>query len=245
MIQNQGFVPFVSPISNTLPGSLFAETSSESNLISVAPYSECFEPKALRYERELDLPSQTKKMKIKSNIDLSQMTGTGNPLFKFNYNSSVVRELNIELKGAREILLNARYFARFFHSELDDFCKYDLIEQGLFYISESLKVEKMKMSFTNSAGGIIEISADNLNEFIEFESEVEWEILNKYELLVSSPKFIGYKIGKLERKDGLIIMSEANVVDGNSFTFEKKYSFRSAISNKYFFIFDDLDFKEY
>ena len=173
------------------------------------------------------------------------MTGSGNPLFKFNYNSAIVSELNIELKGAKAILLNSRSFARFFHSELDEFCKYDLLEQGLFYISESLKVDQMKLSFTNSTGGKIELSAENLKEFINFESELEWEIVNNYELIVKSPKYIGYKIGKLEKKKGRIIMSESNLVNSYQFKFDKKYSFRDTVSNKYLFSFDDLDFKKY
>jgi hypothetical protein len=245
MIKNQGFMPFIAPTTNILPGSLYSPISTEQDLITVGPYDECFSPQALRYDREIDLPSQTKKFKIKSNIDLSQMTASGNPLFRFNYNSSIVSELNIEIKGGRTVMLNARAFARFFHSDLDDSCKYDLVKDGMYYISESLKVEQMKIIFTNSAGGKIEINSNNIDEFIELKAGVEWEISNNYELIVNSPKFIGYKLGKIEKVNNRIIMLEANSIDNGTFVFNKKYSFRSDLSNDTLLMEDNLDFLSY
>jgi hypothetical protein len=249
-ILKNGYIPFSAPVSDTLPGSLFTDSSPD-DLIFAGMHDECFPAEYLRIKRSIDIPDEYKKVSFNSKLDLSPIVNSGNSILDFNYQSSRVKEVKLEMEGASLEGFSLRAFARYFLGEIEEYCREDLLSDDLSFVLGSMKIDSLSFSFKNNANGEIKLTSDNLKQFVSLNYNVKWEIINETTLTVKTPKYIGYHMAKIKQAaDGsyLLFIANSNGHDESKFNYRHRYTItrktRSG-SGSIIAIGDDSDLKMY
>ena len=61
---------------------------------------------------------------------------------------------------------------------------------------------------------------DNIKEIINIGVDLSWEIVNDVELVITTPKYLGYQLAKLQRQDNGIGLWRATRTRHDRFVFE-------------------------
>jgi hypothetical protein len=123
---------------------------------------------------------------------------------------------------------------------MSQICKDYLDKIG--FIIQALGVDEMEFKFYDSTGGKIQLSVDNVSQYIGIAAGVSWSVDNTYSLIITTPKFIGYQLGALRRSDGGLALYRANRADGDQFIFEKLDVFTNYIDEMHIYETGDEEF---
>jgi hypothetical protein len=227
VIEDAGYISYKTPVSDTLPGALFSESTPD-NLIFAGMHDECFPEDHLRHLRKTDIPQSLKKVSFSSSLDTGFFDEVGNEIFKLNYDSSLVKEVKLEMKGVTFEGMSFRRLARYFDSGMDFYCQEDLLSGDFTFVLGGMRVESLEFSFKNNANSSLKLTSEKLKELIDLDSDTSWEIRNDYTLVVNTPKYIGYHMGKIRLgNDGEKILSIATSYkhQKNKYFYEDVYKF--------------------
>jgi hypothetical protein len=228
VIKEAGFIPYKVPVSDTRPGALFS-SSTPDNLLFAGMHDECFPSNSLRHTRDVDIPASVKSLSFSSSVDTKFFDEVGNEVFTLKTESSRVKEIALEMDGVKFEGMSFRRLGRFFKAEMDLYCQEDLLSGDFYFLLGAMKVDSMKFTFKNNANLNIKLNADNLADFIDLDSEAKWEIKNEYTLVVKTPKYIGYHMGKIRsQENGELILSIATASKHTTqeYHFEDVYTIR-------------------
>jgi hypothetical protein len=89
------------------------------------------------------------------------------------------------------------------------------------FISEAIKVDEMRFRFYSTNGAAINLTTLDPKTLIEIGLGTSWQISKSYELVITTPKYIGYRMGRLTRSDNGVSLCRANKVSA-----EGKYQFQ-------------------
>jgi len=229
-IKEQGYIPFQQPIADLGVGSML--DGSPDSLRVIAPSKRCFPeavngvPTEVRFVSEADIPDIAKNISFDASADVSSIAMNGTPIFKIHSGLHSLRSLDVKIEGASIEALDEMAFEDLAHSSMSDTCKRYFMN-GVPFVRQALRVDKMSFQFKNESGGSIDLILSNLNEIIDIEAHVKWEISDRYTLTITSPKYIGYHLAKTSPKDPAKIAQIANSLkqDG-SFDFKPVKSYR-------------------
>ena len=97
-------------------------------------------------------------------------------------------------------------------------CKDYLDDVG--FVIQALITDSMKINIQQIGGTNIGLNSDNIANFIEFEAGVDWRIVDEYTVEISTPKYIGYQLGRLKLEDEGRVLYRAMTADEDRFVFE-------------------------
>src|SRR5262249_32362205 len=80
------------------------------------------------------------------------------------------------------------------------------------FIGQGLRVESLSFVFKDDAGVAINLTA-NLSKIVNITVGVNWQIDNDYTLTISTPKYIGYRMAKLDNSTGQLQINYATSLD--------------------------------
>ena len=222
-VQNWGFIPFKNPINQLGVGTIFR--GKPSKLTPIAPSIRCFPesiqgvPTEIRWVTELDLPHTYRNMQIDFNVKLNSLMAMGTPGIQFNLSMNKVNKVDLSVKGAQ--------IERFDHLALQDFYQQAMTEECRIFVLkypftyEALKITSMSFVFLDQFGGKISLNATNISDFANIGADVIWNIENGYELVVTSPKYIGYRLVKLRETDDGWINLVSSSLKRDAFVWEE------------------------
>lgn len=226
-ILKQGYIPFKQPIAGIGAGALIKGDTPD-NLRIFAAAKTCF-PDAynggmteIRQIEAVDLPEIAKKFTLEASANIEVMSANGTPVFTLKSGFDMVRSIDIHIEKASVEYIDEIMFAEWVNSSMSHTCKSYLEKEGTF-VKQALKVDKMSFEFKNSANGNIALTAAKINEMIDLDVNVKWEIKNQYTLSITSPKYIGYYIAKTLPNDPSQIGWVAN-----SLTKDSKFNYKSS-----------------
>lgn len=230
-ILSQGYIPFQQPLANLGVGSLLK--GSPQKLHIVAPAKTCFPSEyngvltEIRQVTDADLPEIAKKVSVEAGVDANVIAANGTPLFKINSNFQALKSLDVRIEGASIEYLDELIFADWVNSAMSSACKNYLVNGGSF-IRQALRVDKMSFQFKNSVGGKIAISADNIKDIIDIDAHIQWKISNDFTLTITSPKYIGYHLAKVNPQNpSSIALIASNLTEDGKFNFVPVAAYRS------------------
>lgn len=201
VIMEKNFIPYKLPMSDTRVGTVLRGNNEEMYL--VARPELCFPDlngnDSLRWVQQTDIPAQYKRVEFGFNAGLNPVLGVGNQLLTFKASASYAKTVQMEFKAATVEFLNESSFRRHYEQGMSPECK-DLLSQYAF-IGQGLRIESMSFTFRDAAGGNIDLTT-KLNELVSFSANVRWYIENSYTLVIETPKYIGYRMGRLARAEG-------------------------------------------
>ncbi len=77
----------------------------------------------------------------------------------------------------------------------------------------------MKFAFYDKTGGKIQITVDNIQQYLDLSAVGSWEIDQSSTLIINTPKYIGYQLGELREADNGLSLKRATKVIMNTWVF--------------------------
>lgn len=214
LIKDKNFIPFELPMESTRVGTMIRGNSKEMYL--VARPEKCFPDfegeDSLRWLQSTNLPQQYQKIEFSSNVDVNGVLGIGNDTVTLKSNMQNVKTIEIQFKGAMVEFLEEGNFLRYHDTEMSEECR-RLLKQSPF-IAQGLRIEAMSFIFRDEQKGEIQLDG-KVQEYVDIAAGVKWHVQNNYSLVIETPKYIGYRMGKLEVVGEEKSVLYASTVDGD------------------------------
>ncbi len=248
VITSHGYIPYTTPMRFAGSGTLVGGRPSALSLVG-HPQT-CFPDQSsgvdtvLRKRDETDLPGVAQNIKVDASLfaELFKGLGAGTPSLSMGVHIGYVKAIQISFKGPHIDYLDSISISDFYRTKINATCKDYLDKVG--FIIQALGVDEMEFKFYDSTGGQIQLTLDNVSQYVNIAADASWSIQNGYSLLITTPKYIGYQLGALRKEDKGMSLYRATRVANDEFVFEKLNVFSSGgrvmeienLSNAQFFV---------
>lgn len=223
-VKKNGYIMFPQPIESSDLGTLIG--GSPKFLSYISSSQTCFPDsnsaaKSLKKSDRVNLPAIAQKIETSGsiNFDLLATLSSGNAPIKVGVGFSKVQSISLSFEDVSVEYMDLVLLSRYYNEQLDSTCKDFLDEFG--FIVQALKVGKMKFEFKDEVGGNIELSATVVADILDIGVDVDWYVENQYTLVIDSPKYFGYQLGRLTKEDEGVSLYRASKVQANKFIFKK------------------------
>lgn len=225
-IKKNGYILYRTPLAHSGTGTLVGGTPKA--MVIAADPQRCFpdeingQPTFIRKVEETNLGniSQTTSFEGKVGVDLIKFMNGGNSVFTIAAGGSVIQSIDLEFQGAKIEYLDTIALQHYYSTQMPAECKRSLEDYG--FIIQALRVDQMRYAFKNKAGGYIKLNMDAVSQYLDINVDVKYHIEQDYVLVIDSPKYIGYQLGRLQEKDQGYALYRAYQ------TFFNRYWFRSS-----------------
>lgn len=220
-VLNVGFIPYETPLEFAGTGTLVGGKPLEMQLI--APPESCFPnqiegaPTQLRVVDNTELPMKSSAFQVTGNarLGLVDALGKGNSPLSVGVSFNKAQRVDFSYTRPKREYFDAIKLTGFYRNRLPEICKDYLDKVG--FISEAIKVDEMRFKFYASNGAAIDLTAIDPKTMLQISLGTSWQVANSYELVISTPKYIGYRMGRLTRGDNGVSLCRASKVskEGN------------------------------
>jgi len=222
---NLGFIPYESPLAQAGTGTLVGGSPYQMTL--VAPPQTCFPDKnpanndLLRVVDETDLPSKATSFRVTGNarLGLVDALSKGNAPLSVGVQFEKAQAIEFSYTRPKREYFDSVKLTSYYRDSMPSVCKDYLDKVG--FITEAVKVDEMHFKFFSSNGTALDLSLVDPKSLLEVSLGTNWQVINKTELVVSTPKYIGYRMGRLMRSDNGVSLCRSSKV-----TKEGKYDFQ-------------------
>ncbi len=223
-IQNLGYIPYTTPLSYSGTGTLIGGKPSQLQLI--APPERCFPSQINDYDTELrvvdetTLGSKTYEMSVSGDarFGLMKFLGFANSIGNIGLHFDRVKKIHLKMSGVKVEYLDSIQLAKYYREDLSETCK-DFLDHVAFMV-QALRVSKLSFQFENTEGYLIDLNTNLPSYYIDVALGFEWRISEKFTLEIKNPKYMGYQLGRLTRKDGGLALYRASTTNNNQFDFK-------------------------
>ncbi|MBF0312765.1 MAG: hypothetical protein HQK52_05075 [Oligoflexia bacterium] len=224
-IRRYGYINYPSPLEFAGPGTMVG--GSPSRLSLVASPTTCFpdeingEPTNLRRIDSTSIPQRSYRFQVSGKfklgvIDFLQM---GNPVIGVGAEFNKVKSMDISMEGVHIEYLDAIRLTEYY-PKMPELCKRYLEYVG--FVIQAIKVDRLLFKFRDVSGGAIKIDLENLDQIVDIGVDVKYTIDDQVTLNITTPKYIGYQLGKLQIKDEGMALYRASRINWRG-----KFVFRS------------------
>lgn len=222
-IEKLGFIPFTMPVSNISTGTIIRE---EPEFISpLAPPKRCFpdefngKPTDLRWVAGVTVPSVYRNLYFTFDGSLNSLVAMGTPGFQFNMSATKVKTVKLEIREAQIEMMDQIAIQDTYKNVMSNECR-EIVNTYPF-ILEALEVTSMSFEFFDAFGGKIKVDSAHIADFALLDADVQWYIEQGYKLVITSPKFIAYRLARLRPEDdGFVRLVSGKVKKGKYVWFE-------------------------
>lgn len=219
-IRKNGYILYRTPLEEAGTGTIVG--GGPRNLSIVAHPSTCFpnqENIPLRRVENSALGSLTEKVEFDFNVKLTllEFLGNANSLFKVNVGFDMVDTVELHIKGAKVEYLDS-VILRQIYANMNPICT-DYLDQVAFII-QALRVDEMTFAFKRNNGAYIELDMDAIEEILDIAVGVHYRVDQNYLLTFETPKYIGYQLGRMQKRDDGMVLYRATKTLENKFLFK-------------------------
>lgn len=223
-IRSFGFIPYKNPLEHAKTGTLVG--GAPDRMALVAPPETCFPDRTkeglteLRNIDNTSLPNRRRSFSFAGNLKFSifEILNQGNPTVRAGVQFSKIEKVELEFEQPKIEYMDLIKLTKFYRSTLPEGCA-DYLEHVGFII-EAIRVDKMKFVFYDKDSGRVNLELDKIDEILDIASDVRWRIENEFSFVIDSPKYIGYRLGRLKASDEGMALYRASRVEENRFKFE-------------------------
>lgn len=196
------------------------------SLSYVSNYNTCF-PQIDQLQRYQDKANINKSYSYTYQGNLGFLT-LGIPIVSAGLGLKDNMNVQIEINGLTIEYMDSIDVTDWYRDGMRDTCR-DYLKNFGFFI-QTIHTESMKLSIKRVGGTDIGLSADNVNDFFEFEAGVHWEVIDEKTVEITSPHTLGYQIALMRPQDNGQVLMRATHVEENKFVFEE-IGFADAMTN--------------
>lgn len=223
LVQEYGFIGYENPLERSGTGVMLAGRPNA--LAYVAPANDCFPEDALTREYDTQHFNRTYNYTFQGNLGF---TVFGSSLFSAGLGLDRSHTVNVELNGITIEYLSNIQVTDWYKEGMSDTCRDYLEDVG--FVVQALITDSMKISITKIGGTNVGLTEDNIVDFIDFNAGVDYQIIDAYTVEVSTPKYIGYQLGRIRMEDEGRVLYRAMVALDDQFVFEPISLFDDAVS---------------
>jgi hypothetical protein len=214
LVKEYGYIGFQNPLSDSGTGTLVAGRPSA--VAFVAHSSDCFDHEAL--PRHFDT-SDIKRVETYSYQGNLGFLTTGTPLISAGLGITKDIKVEIVLDGIIMEYMSSIDVTEHYLDSMSNTCKQYLNDVG--FIIQGLKANKMKISLKKMSGISIGLNSENISQYFKFETGIEWSMVDEYHVEITTPKYIGYQLGRLRLEDQGRTLYRAMSIKDDKYIFEQ------------------------
>lgn len=188
-----------------------------SALAYVAAADSCF-PQNDRLPRYQDRANIQKTYNYSFQGNLGFLT-LGIPIISAGLGIEKSMTVEVELNGLVIEYLDSIDVTDWYREDMRSTCRDYLEEVG--FLIQTIHTDSMKISMKRLGGTNIGLNADNVNDYFQFESGVNWQIVDAYTIEITTPHTLGYQIALMKPEDQGQALYRAMSIQEDSFVFEK------------------------
>lgn len=223
LVKDFGYIGFQHALENTHTGTLIGGRPDAVSFVA-AP-DDCFDREYLPRYTDRSEYSRTYNYKFQGSLGFLL---SGNFLLSAGASLKKDVTVQIELSGLTTEFMSSIDITDWYKEGMSETCRLYLNDVG--FIIQALKAEKLTISFKKVSGNSIGLNLDNVSEYVQFETGVDWEIVDETKIVITTPKYIGYQLGRLRLEDDARSLWRAmSVVEGKYF-FERIALFDDVLS---------------
>lgn len=224
-VENYGYIPYVTPLKYAKTGTLIGGNPQKMSL--VADPETCFpseidgEATNLRRRDETVLPYTRQVVEVDAKFmgKFSEVMQGVSPTVKGNVHVKNLKKMEVEFEGVHIEYIDSIALVDFYRNNMSETCKDYL--QYVGFIVQAVVVDKMSFTFYEKNDTKLKIDAQKIEAFMDFGVDTKWHIEKESSLVIDTPKYIGYQIGSLTRKDQGLSLLRATSVRGKRWIFDK------------------------
>lgn len=214
VIESKNFIPYELPMPSTRVGTMLHGNNNE--LYLVATPDQCFpdlsDGQSLRWVQPTDLPSEYQSLQFKFNASVNPILSAGNPILNFNVDASYVKTVSIQFQNPEIEYLNESVFRNTYMKGMSSGCKALLAQYP--FIVQGLRIDSMSFVFKDAAGVNINLSGV-LGQIVNIAPGVNYQVENDYSLVITTPKYIGYRMARLNEQTLKLLYASKVDPNGN------------------------------
>lgn len=214
LVKDFGYIGFQNPLSNASTGTLIGGKPSAVSFVAQA--NDCFSGEAITRHTDHSEYSKTYSYTFQGSLGFLL---SGNPIFSAGLNLNKNVFVKIELTGLITEYMSSIDVTDWYTAGMSNTCRQYLNDVG--FIIQALKAEKLTMSFVDKSNNNINLNADNISQYIKFNIGTQWEIIDSTTVVVTTPKYIGYQLGRLRLEDDGRTLWRATSVKDQKYLFER------------------------
>jgi hypothetical protein len=213
LVKEYGFIGYENPLEESRAGTMLAGRPTA--LAYVAAANECFDDDSIPRNIDSQHFNRTYNYSFQGSLGF---TVFGTSLFSAGLGLNKNHTVEVELNGITIEYLSSIGITEWYRGGMSDICKEYLDDVG--FVIQALMTDSMKIKIKSVEGTNIDLSADNIKDFISFDIGTNWEIVDQYTVEITTPKYIGYQLGRLRLEDGGRTLYRAMTADEDRFIFE-------------------------
>lgn len=213
LVKEYGFIGFENPLEESRTGTMLAGRPTA--LAYIASAEECFNSDSVMRSTDRQYFNRKYNYNFQGNLGF---TIFGVALFQAGGGLQKSHTVNVELNGITIEYMSALDITSWYRNGMDEICREYLDDVG--FVTQALITDSMKISIKKVGGTQVGLNADNLGDFIQIEAGVDYQILDEYTVEITTPKYIGYQLGRLRLEDEGRVLYRAMTADEDRFVFE-------------------------
>jgi hypothetical protein len=213
LVREYGFIGYENPLEESRTGTMLAGRPTA--LAYIAPSEACFNDDSVSRSHDRQHFNRSYNYQFQGNLGF---TVFGMSLFSAGLGLQKSHTVNIELNGITIEYMSAIDITDWYKDGMSQTCKDYLNDVG--FVTQALITDSMKISIEKVGGTQIGINADNIGDFIQIEAGVDYSIVDKYTIEITTPKYIGYQLGRLKLEDEGRVLYRAMTAVNDEFIFE-------------------------
>ena len=225
LAKDYGFIGYPNPMDEAKTGTLVSGRPTA--LSFVAHAQDCMPEEEL--ERHYDHSHFNRNHSYTFQGNLGFLT-SGNPVLSAGFGLKKEHFVNVELEGITIEYVSSVAMTDWYKEGMSETCK-DYLDQVGFVI-QALIVDKMVLSITRTSGNNIGLNTGNISQYFQFEAGVDWQIIDNYHVEITTPKYIGYQLGRVRKSDDGMTLYRAMVAEEDKFVFESLMLFEDDTQNQ-------------
>ena len=218
LVKEYGFIGYKNPLDNSKTGVMLSGRPSA--LAYIAPPESCFPEEILPRTIDRQHFNRTYNYSFQGNFGF---TVFGSSLFSAGLGLDESHVVNIELNGIIIEYMSSIDVTEYYQTDMRQTCRDYLDDVG--FVIQAMMADSMKISIEKVGGTNVGFKAEGVSKFINFESGVDWRLVDNYTIEVSTPKYIGYQLGRIKKEDGGRALYRAMVAHEDKFVFEALHLF--------------------
>ena len=221
LVKEFGYIGWQNPLKNTTPGTMIGGKPSAVSF--VAPANDCFPEEPIRRYTDYSEYSRVYNYTFQGSLGFLL---SGNPILSAGLGLNKNTYVTIEMSGLTTEYMSSIDITDWYSNGMSDTCKLYLNDVG--FIIQALKADKLKISFYTKKGTNISIDADNVSQYVGISAGVNWQIEDGTTIVINSPKYVGYQLGRLRLDDEGRSLWRAASIQEDKYLFERISLFDSA-----------------
>jgi hypothetical protein len=214
MVKDYGYIGFQNSLEQSSTGTMVGGRPTA--LAFVAHHNDCFPEDVITRHTDLSEFSRKYSYQYKGNLGFLM---EGNPLVSAGLGLTKDYTVEIELTNLTMEYMSSIDITDWYLNGMSETCKQYLDDVG--FIVQSLITDNMKIKLTNQHGFHVGLDTGNIAQYFQFQAGVSWQIIDDYTVEITTPKYIGYQLGRIRLDDKGRSLYRAMSVENDQFIFEK------------------------